>query len=110
MKILNKIIITSLLSVAAVMSSCEGDFLDVNTDPLATTDANPDLLLTEGIVNSSNNRVQYIQLYGSMYTQQVTGGDRSSFLRSMERYDREGVLLGIWTNNQWGSYLSLIHI
>lgn len=106
MKLLNKITIKFLAIATLVIAGCESNFLDVNTDPLATTDANPDLLLTEGIVNSSNNRVQYIQLYGSMYTQQVTGGDRSSFLRSMERYDREGILLGIWTNNQWGSYTS----
>ena len=62
MKIINKLIIKSLVVFVVLITSCEGDFLDVNTDPLATTDANPDLLLTEGIVNSSNNRVQYIQL------------------------------------------------
>ena len=96
-----------LLLIMLVLTSCEKDFLDVNTSPNTAVSANADLLFTSAIVEQINIRTQYLQQYGNYYTQHYYSGNRSNFLTDWERYTQTGTLISIWTNNLWNSYSNI---
>lgn len=104
MKILNKI---ALVSMLIAFTACESDFLDVNSNPNTSVEAPADQLFTGAIVETINNRTQYVQQYGNYYTQHFYSGNDSGFLTDWERYRETATLLSIWSNNFWNSYTNI---
>ncbi|HBH49389.1 MAG TPA: hypothetical protein DDX98_12150 [Bacteroidales bacterium] len=98
---------TILITSVFIFSSCEDDFLDVNTNPNAAVVADANLLFTGAIVEQINNRTQYLQQYGCYYSQHYYSGNDSGFLTDWERYRQQATLISIWSNNFWNSFTNI---
>ncbi|MCE2962430.1 MAG: SusD/RagB family nutrient-binding outer membrane lipoprotein [Chitinophagales bacterium] len=73
----NSIIILTL-GLTFILSSCSKDFLDVNTDPSALTDADPKLILPAAIVKNAYNNGAELSIFSSIFTNYVRGIDRQA--------------------------------
>ncbi|KAA9340784.1 SusD/RagB family nutrient-binding outer membrane lipoprotein [Adhaeribacter soli] len=86
MKRINKYLVACIFASMFGLSSCEKDFLDVNTDPNNPLESTPELTLSTGIGYTAYTMGNQFQILGNFWSQHWTQSYGAGQFRDLDSY------------------------